>query len=261
MKDKKIISLLALVVAMSRTAAAASLDIRDHETDRSITGTTIRQICDGSGRMGHISVDTKLTLVNTSGRTLTIGAKKIEPHDFQEDVSHNFCFAGLCFPPFVFVAPEYQTLSPGATDRGLETAFKGTYSYDNTLHKPGVDRVIYVFYDQKNPSDSAAVTVEYDSRMEGAIGVRPRRQRHFSFARLQVPSGGLALRVDGLPDGVGPISFGLASISGARIIPSKISRTVEGYTLETRKIPSGVYCLSVFTGNRLLGRETFLVNP
>ena len=96
-------------------------------------------------------------LTNNSGTTLNLLVKK-EELEVLPGTFNSFCWAGFCYPPFVFVAPDILTLGPGETTSGDD--FYGEYSPELQV---GITDIRYTFYDSENVNDSVSVIVRYNS--------------------------------------------------------------------------------------------------
>jgi hypothetical protein len=240
-------------------ANAASLQLRDHETGKVITGSTISYVWKNDGTKGPIALENYVTVFNASSKSIDVGVKKVEFDTKQADVSHSICFAGLCYPDYVFVSPELQTIAAGASDSGLETGFHGAYNFETSLHTGSIDRMAYIFYDAKNPADSAVVFVNYNTMALASNAILPRGGQLISQARYSADRGRVLFSFPYPEGGSEALKFGLVGMSGERIPLSAITRDRGAISVETRALNSGIYCLSIFAGQRLLGTERFTV--
>ncbi len=96
-------------------------------------------------------------ITNNSATSLNLLVKK-EELEILPGTFNSFCWAGLCYPPFVFVAPDLLTLGPGETTSGDD--FYGEYSPENQI---GITDIRYTFYDSENINDSVSVIVRYST--------------------------------------------------------------------------------------------------
>ncbi len=175
-----------LTSLLSKSALAGNLSIYENETGSEVTGNTVTYTwADAGGESGAL-IEKRFAVANQGVKELDICVKKVELTPLQEDVAHSFCFAGYCFSPRTFESPYSETLAAGASDKGMESGLKASYSFDKHVHAPGVDRVAYVFFDKADPKDSAVVYVEY-STISLATGIAPRSrpgQSHRKPGRL-----------------------------------------------------------------------------
>jgi hypothetical protein len=79
---------------------------------------------------------------------------------------NSFCWAGSCYPPFIFVSPDVLTVGPGQTTSGDD--FYGEYSPENQI---GITDIRYTFFDSENVNDSVSVIVRYKTINENIMKV------------------------------------------------------------------------------------------
>ncbi|HHN48012.1 MAG TPA: T9SS type A sorting domain-containing protein [Bacteroidales bacterium] len=96
-------------------------------------------------------------VTNNSGASLNLLVKK-EELEILPGTFNSFCWAGSCYPPFIFVAPDMLTLGPGETSSGDD--FYGEYSPEQQV---GFSDIRYTFYDSENINDSVSVIVRYNT--------------------------------------------------------------------------------------------------
>jgi hypothetical protein len=102
-------------------------------------------------------VEKHVFITNTSSGELKILVKK-ENLEILEGTDNSFCFNGLCFPPFVIVAPYALTLQPGHTSS--DTDFYGDYyPFGHT----GSSVIRYTFFVESNVNDSLSVRIRYNT--------------------------------------------------------------------------------------------------
>jgi hypothetical protein len=112
---------------------------------------TLYVIGDPTDAVIQVHVD----VTNTTGSDLLIKAKKvIHEGDTLANTSNYFCW-GACFPPFVY---ESGDVLVGAGQTNNE--FTGDYE-PHTV--PGKSMISYVWWVSDNPSDSVAISVEYNA--------------------------------------------------------------------------------------------------
>ena len=94
----------------------------------------------------------ELHVTNTSTEAKDVLARKARIN-VPEGSSDVFCW-GLCFPPFVMIAPEALNIAAGATN----TEFSGHYT-SNLIY--GQAEIRYSFFDSHNTNDSVYVNVVF----------------------------------------------------------------------------------------------------
>jgi hypothetical protein len=103
----------------------------------------------------------EVEVTNNSNSPMDVLAKKVE-NSLIEGSVNTFCWAGQCYPPFVYVSPNFTTIPAGATTAVGE--FSGHY---NPSSNPGQSSISYVFFDNNNPNDSVMVTVLFYTSITG----------------------------------------------------------------------------------------------
>lgn len=69
---------------------------------------------------------------------------------------NNFCWGINCYPPFVSVSPDAETIAVGSSN----SSFIGDYIPNG---QPGVTTIRYSFFRASGPADSVHVTVRFDA--------------------------------------------------------------------------------------------------
>ena len=77
---------------------------------------------------------------------------------------NNFCWGINCYPPFVTISPDAETLAAGATNN----SFKGD---DTPNGYAGITTIRYTFFRAVNATDSVHVTVRFDAT-SAVLGTR-----------------------------------------------------------------------------------------
>lgn len=172
MDNSAIKACAAAIFLAAGQASAGAIELQDYETGRPVAGTTLAIEWKGGAAEEMVTLEKKVVVANKGTKDLSVGVKKVEYGALQADVQHSICYAGVCFLPEVYVSPLFQVVPAGKTDKDLETAFKGSYSFAPPAHRGAVDRVAYVFFDEHNPSDSAVVYVTYSTLSLGNAAIR-----------------------------------------------------------------------------------------
>lgn len=100
-------------------------------------------------------IECMLYVRNNSDDALNIKARKIEL-EVLENTENYFCWGDACLPPTFFESTSAFNIMPGATT--AEGDFSGHY---NPKGNSGTTKMMYVFFDEDNPTDSTAVIVNY----------------------------------------------------------------------------------------------------
>jgi len=102
----------------------------------------------------------ELDVTNNGGAALDVLVKKVENYVVTGS-ENTFCWAGLCYAPFVYVSPNSVNIGAGVTH---ENDFSGHY---NPWSNPGESSISYVFYDANNVNDSVMVNVIFTTATNG----------------------------------------------------------------------------------------------
>lgn len=191
-----------------------------------------------------------LDVTNNSSSSMEVLVKKIE--NYLVDSSENtFCWAGLCFAPFVYVSPYTVTIPAGGTEID---GFQGHY---NPWSHPGESSVSYVFFDEANPNDSVMVTVIYTT-LETGIG--DNYSSDYTFSKpYPNPATGVVKFDYNLPDHQ-DVSVKIYSLIGSQVGEAKISAANGTLSFNTGNLEDGFYFYSLFTGSEKMESGKFIIN-
>ena len=92
---------------------------------------------------------------NSTGNAISVLVKKVELVTLGNTMNA-LCW-GVCFPPDIYVATDPIEIGAGLTD---SLNFSGHY-YPQGVS--GITTIRYVFFDERNPSDSVCVNVSYST--------------------------------------------------------------------------------------------------
>lgn len=152
---RKYYFLTILLVVTAITAFSQSISLIHNSTVLQ-QGATIIQ----PGSHDSSELITFLKVQNTTASRIDVYCKKSEL-SVMDSTETTMCWAGGCYPNWVTVSPEPQTLQAGE----INTDFSGHYVWmGNTLgFRSGETVIRWVFYNASNINDSASVTVYYTS--------------------------------------------------------------------------------------------------
>jgi len=98
-------------------------------------------------------IEAHLAVANIGNTDISVKVRKIEKNVVL-GAANTFCW-GTCVLPSVFVSPQAITIASQTTD---QTNFSGDFIPNNTV---GTSEIMYSFFNEANPADSAYVTVKY----------------------------------------------------------------------------------------------------
>ncbi len=98
---------------------------------------------------------------NTSSSTIETNVQRYETILFAGQVS-TFCWAGLCYPPFVGLSPNTVSIDGGSIH---ENDFSGHLNPNGNI---GTSIIAYTFFDVNNENDSVQIVVQF---LAGTVGM------------------------------------------------------------------------------------------
>lgn len=143
---KKLV-LFGIVMSTIGFLNAQSLQIFHGEEDVTSTTIDIEVSADTDPAVLHLDVK------NNSENAIGVKVRKIE-ETLVNGTSISLCWGINCYSPGQFETPTAASIEAGATD----DSFHGDYFH---FGYTGTTTVMYVFFDDANPDDSVAVTVNY----------------------------------------------------------------------------------------------------
>jgi hypothetical protein len=156
MNMKKILFATLLITMGTFVAFSQSLSL-SYEGNILEPSATI--IMDGIANNNEMIID--IIVTNNAAVELLVKAKKVE-NSIVPESENTFCWAGQCYPPWIFVSPGVDTIpSGGSTSLG---DFSGHYNPKSNI---GESSISYVYWDDNNPNDSVMVTVIYSALVTG----------------------------------------------------------------------------------------------
>jgi hypothetical protein len=136
---KKFYILVGLALALFSGALAQSLSIVSADENP-------------YGSSEDFIIQSNAVVKNIGSTTIDVKAKRIEEQLVSGTINY-FCWT-LCYGPMTDESPDALTFAPGQE----RSDFVADYEPD---HNEGVSTITYVFFDEQNPNDSVAYTVNY----------------------------------------------------------------------------------------------------
>jgi hypothetical protein len=231
---KKVL-LLAILSFFGAAAFAQSYQIF-YDGNPVANNSAIQVICDPSTtvvtayiackNIGAMSVSTKTKKIIHAGDTLT-------------GTGNYFCW-GACFPPFVYVSPIALMIGPGATSNDF-------YADYEPRGQVGASKITYVFFDENNTNDSAAITVEWKASPTD-IGQELFSKIRFSDAYPN-PANRIAFIDYELPEGLENTSVIITNLLGAKVMEIMVSRRNGTLEIPVEDLNNGIYFYTLRTKN------------
>lgn len=191
----------------------------------------------------------ELDVTNNSGTGLSVLVKKVENY-LVDSTENTFCWAGLCYAPFVYISPNAVNIAAGTIH---EDDFSGHY---NPKGHPGESSVSYVFYDEANPNDSVMVTVIYTTL---TIGVDDNFSAAYSISHPYPNPATDIVKFDyNLPDNQ-TATVKIYSLLGSLVGEMGITSASGTLSFNTDKLEDGFYFYTLFSGNEKMESGKFIL--
>lgn len=240
---KKILIITSFVIAALFTNAQSLSLIHEGETLEPFAEVTLH------GEANNTEMVIELDVKNNSGSTLTVLVKKVENYII-EGSDNTFCWAGLCYAPFVYVSPNSVDIAGGATH---VDDFSGHY---NPWSNPGEASIDYVFYDANNINDSVSVTVIYTT-LETGIGNN--FNSNYSFSQPYPNPATDIVKFDyDLPNNQ-TASVKIFSLIGSLVSEMEITSATGTLNFDTNRLEEGFYFYSLYSENEKMESGKFVV--
>ncbi|KAA9333576.1 T9SS type A sorting domain-containing protein [Adhaeribacter soli] len=189
-------------------------------------------------------------VVNTGSQPLTIkvARKMIAEVSGSEN---NFCWGVDCYPPFVSVSPNPETIAAGTTNQ----SFIADYT---PLNNPGITTIRYSFFKDSGSPDSVHVTIHFDAT-SAISGVK---QGLNAAVTLSSPMPNPANELTAIPYSIPAGSRGKLRIFntiGGLIKEVNITQRQGTAIVNTSNLPDGVYFYSLLVDNRAVATKKLVV--
>ena len=191
----------------------------------------------------------ELDVTNNSSSSMSVLVKKVE--NYLIDGSENtFCWAGLCYAPFVYVSPNAVAIPAGETH---ENDFSGHY---NPWSNPGESSISYVFFDENNEDDSVLVTVIFTAL---ETGIYNKFNTNYSFSQPYPNPATDVVKFDYSLLNNQSASVKIYSLIGSLVGEMEITSATGTLSLNTDKMEEGFYFYTLFSGNEKMESGKFIV--
>jgi hypothetical protein len=243
---------LVQILVFSFNADAQNLKLKEVSTGKDITGDTIILQSKYTTYKGVETLDLPLIVENTSSSAIEVGARKIEYEKLQKDVEHTMCFAGFCYDTSTYVSPFHVNLKAGSSD----TSFTAHYLFDNKVHIRCVNHIAYVFYDVKNPSDSAIVYVNYNTVAK--VGVKEEASKN-NLISDPYPNPSKDLISFNRNHAKGTITLKITNLLGEVQTVIEFPSNENVISINTSSMQSGIYYFTFYESNELINSKKIIV--
>lgn len=185
---------------------------------------------------------------NNSSSDIEVRVKKIIL-DTVPGTENYFCWTS-CYLPFVYVG-DTLVVRAGETN---QDKFSG--EYDSFGHA-GKTRIMYVFYDDTNPSDSVAFVAEYYAgsgvgfstveKMKATATVYPNPARNSMTIDYEVPSS------------VNSVKFEIRNILGSVVKTIDLQSVAGKQKIDVTNLQDGIYFYSIIADNKSVFTKKLII--
>lgn len=234
----------AILVCFTIFAFSQSLEIY-HDGVLVPGESAITVLGDPSDPLIEIEVDVK----NISTDTINVIAKKFEISVIPGS-TNMFCWL-QCFPPFVFEAPNPDTLYPGE----VSSEFNGEYA---PAGNAGITIMRYTFFDQNNPNDSVCF---YTHFFASSVGVEEIGNETVSVSNAYPNPASSQTSFDYvLPQSASSATIRIHNLLGAVVREAVLTERSGKATIDISGLNDGVYFYSVVVNNQTIETKRLIVS-
>lgn len=234
---KKILLLFFAFVGISALVQAQSIVVKNTDGN-DISNTEVEK-----AGMPNATLKYNMLINNVTTGRISVKVKKVEEVIFPGSVN-SFCFAGNCYPPFVFVSEDVMNIEAGES-----TVLGDFYGEYEAQGGEGISTITYVIFNVGDETDTAYVKVNYNTIQTSVPSFVEDRNFRFSDP-FPNPASNVASFNFTLP-GSGEATFVLRSITGSLIREERISGFQGRFRLDVSSLPEGIYLYSVIHDNQL----------
>jgi len=202
-----------------------------------------------TGPANNTEMIIELDVTNTSGTAMDVLVKKVENYVVAGS-ENTFCWAGLCYAPFVYVSPNSVNIGAGVTHTD---DFSGHY---NPWSNAGESSISYVFYDAANINDSIMVTVFFTT---GTIGYAENLIADFNISDPYPNPASSYVKFDYDLSEVGNTSIKIYSLVGSLVREIKLTNNSGTLQVNTVDLEEGFYFYKLTNGSNEYKTGKFVV--
>ena len=191
----------------------------------------------------------ELDVTNNGSTALDVLVKKVENYLIAGS-ENTFCWAGLCFAPFVYVSPYSVNIGPGITHTD---DFSGHY---NPWSNPGESSISYVFFDANNINDSIMVTVFFATE---TIGYGENLAANFSISDPYPNPANNFVKFNYDFSALGNTSIKIYSLVGSLVREINLTNNSGTLQVNTGNLEEGFYFYKLANGSSELKTGKFVV--
>ncbi len=175
-------------------------------------------------------------IINNATYPIDVMVKRIDGNYIALTDSNAICW-GICYLPDVSVSTMPITIGAGEID---SLNFTG-HVFPDRDGIPASGEITYVFFDENNPSDSLAMTVEYQVVIITSVDEDPDASAILLYPNPAVDF----INIEFVSQPGERAQFRLYNISGKLMHSEGISGSAKAYRIDLRKLPGGQYFYTV----------------
>jgi len=206
-------------------------------------------IMDGIANNNEMIID--IIVTNNAGAELLVKAKKVE-NSIVPGSENTFCWAGLCYPPWIFVSPGVDTIPSGASTNLGD--FSGHYNPKSNI---GESSISYVYWNDNNPNDSVMVTVIYSALV---TGLENNEVTDFYISNPYPNPSKHFVKFDYELDQVSDASLRVYSLIGSLVKEISITQPSGTIQIETGLLQEGFYFYTLSSTGKELKTGRFIIS-
>ncbi len=244
---KRLLLSLTLLSAIGLSVYAQSLQLSNSQGVISPNAIIIQE-----GTPDSVELITYMYVKNIGSKTIDVLCKKSQL-SMLDSTEITMCWAGGCYPPFVNISPNAQTITAGQTI----TDFVGHYTQSAFQHfKPGESVVRWVFYDMSNVNDSVSVTIKYTTY---PLGVDDAKVKLGVLSNAYPnPSAVHASFSYSIPSGVTGAII-IRNLLGSTVYSEQLQSSAGKVSINTENLSDGIYFYSLVIDGRVSQTKKLIV--
>jgi hypothetical protein len=181
----------------------------------------------------------QLSVENTSQTETLVMCKRMDL-DVIPGTNNTFCWAGSCYPGFVYVSTRSVPMAPGSIN---SNDFSGIY---NSFGIPGSSYERITFFDSITPADSTYFVIKYNAE---TVGIDDVKRNELSFSAYPNPTTG-RVNVE--------LEEPIDELNVYTITMQKIEVPFSNQSVDLTGLPNGAYIIEAVSG-QLVGRKRVIL--
>ena len=188
-------------------------------------------------------------VTNISTVTLLIKVKKVII-DTVTLSENTFCWNGVCFPSNIYVSPTADSIFPDETCIGFEGHYEGNGYIGNS-------EIMYVFFDENNPADSACVKMRF---LGGTSSVKENLLSNIEFSNAYPNPANTQTSFNYLFDNeFKDAEIIISTLLGSTVRNVKLQDIKGKVTINTSDLKDGVYFYSLMLNGEIATTRKLIV--